>query len=118
MKRNRRQTGRQAADTQEQRGDGFPGVQGDTPAAAGDAEGAASTSGSGRCPGGQSGSSFRCCCLGIPRDRGAWWATVQGATESQTRLSRRAHRATVETERDTGTRRQRHRDAEIETRGR
>ena len=25
----------------------------------------------------------------IPRDRGAWWATVQGATKSQTRLSTR-----------------------------
>ena len=26
-------------------------------------------------------------CLGNPRDRGAWWATVHGVTESQKRLS-------------------------------
>ena len=25
-------------------------------------------------------------CLGNPMDRGAWWATVHGATESQARL--------------------------------
>ena len=26
-------------------------------------------------------------CLGYPMDRGAWWATVNGITESQTQLS-------------------------------
>jgi len=25
-------------------------------------------------------------CLGNPRDRGAWWATVHGVTKSQTQL--------------------------------
>ena len=31
-----------------------------------------------------------CPCLGNPGDRGAWWATVRGASPSQTRLSDRA----------------------------
>ena len=30
-------------------------------------------------------------CLKNPKDRGAWWATVQRAEKSQTRLSGEAH---------------------------
>ena len=30
-------------------------------------------------------------CLGNPMDRGGWWATVLGATKSQTRLSAHTH---------------------------
>ena len=30
----------------------------------------------------------RCSCLENPRDRGAWWAAVYGAAQSQTRLKR------------------------------
>ena len=31
------------------------------------------------------GNPLQCSCLENPRDRGAWWATVQGVTKSQTR---------------------------------
>ena len=43
--------------------------------------------GSGRSPGGGSGNLLQYSCLGNPRDRGAWWATVRGAAKSQTRLN-------------------------------
>ena len=43
-------------------------------------------SGSGRSPGGGHGYPLQCSCLGNPMDRGAWQATVQGLTESWTRL--------------------------------
>ena len=33
---------------------------------------------------------LQCSCLGSAMDRGAWWATVHGVTESQTRLSTQA----------------------------
>ena len=33
-----------------------------------------SISGSGRSPGGGNGNPLQCSCLGIPKDRGAWWA--------------------------------------------
>ena len=32
------------------------------------------------------GNPLQCSCLESPRDRGAWWASVYGVTESQTRL--------------------------------
>ena len=35
--------------------------------------------GSGRSPAGGNGNPFQHSCLGNPRDRGAWWATVQGS---------------------------------------
>ena len=38
--------------------------------------------GSRRSPGGGNGNSLRYSCLENPMDRGAWWATVQGVTES------------------------------------
>ena len=37
-------------------------------------------------PGGGHGNAFQYSCLGNPRDRGAWWATVDGVIKSQTRL--------------------------------
>ena len=43
--------------------------------------------GSGRSPGGGSGSSPQCSCLENPMDRGAWWATVHRVAKSQTWLS-------------------------------
>ena len=44
-------------------------------------------SGLGRSPGEGSGSPLQYSCLENPTDRGAWWATVQGVTKSQTRQS-------------------------------
>ena len=41
-----------------------------------------------RSPGGGNGNSPQYSCLENPMDRGAWWATVHGVTESQTRLKR------------------------------
>ena len=37
-------------------------------------------------PGGGHGNPLQYSCLENPMDRGAWWATVHGVTESQTRL--------------------------------
>ena len=51
--------------------------------------------GSGRCPAGGTGNPLQCSGLESPKDRGAWWATVHGATKSQTQLSERAHRHTM-----------------------
>ena len=39
--------------------------------------------GSGRSPGEGNGSSLQYSCLENPMDRGAWWATVHGVTESR-----------------------------------
>jgi len=41
---------------------------------------------SGRSPGGGHGNPFQYSCLENYMDRGAWWATVHGATKSQTQL--------------------------------
>ena len=38
----------------------------------------------GRSPGGGHGKPLQCSCLEKPMDRGAWWATVHGVTESDT----------------------------------
>ena len=43
--------------------------------------------GSERFPGEGNGNPLQYSCLGNPVDRGGWWATVQGVTHSQTRLS-------------------------------
>ena len=43
--------------------------------------------GSGRSPGEGNGNPFQCSCLENPMDRGAWWATINGVTKIQTRLS-------------------------------
>ena len=57
------------------------------PANAGDSGDAGSIPGSGRSPGEEKGNSLQYSCLGNPKDRGAWWATVHWVTKSQTRLS-------------------------------
>ena len=41
----------------------------------------------GRSPRGGNGNPLQYSCLKNPMDRGAWWATVQGAAKSQTSLS-------------------------------
>ena len=46
-----------------------------------------SISGSGRSPGEGNGNSLQYTCLENPMDRGAWWATVQGVSKSQTPLN-------------------------------
>ena len=56
------------------------------PANAGDAIDVGSIPGSGRSPGVGNGNPLQCC-LEKPMDRGAWKATVHGATMSQTQLS-------------------------------
>ena len=47
--------------------------------------------GFGRSPGGKNGDPLQYSCLGNPKDRGAWWATVHGVTNSQTQFSNWAH---------------------------
>ena len=54
------------------------------PANAGDLRDVGSIPGSGRSPGERSGNPLQYSCLGNPRDRGAWWATVFGVAESDT----------------------------------
>ena len=39
------------------------------------------------CIGEGNGTPLQCSCLENPRDRGAWWAAVQGVAEGRTRLS-------------------------------
>ena len=60
----------------------FPGstVVKKPPANAGYIRDAGSILGSGRSPGGGHGNPLQYSCLEKPIDRGAWWATVQGAT--------------------------------------
>ena len=55
---------------------GFPGgpVEKNLPASAGGL-----IPGSGRSPGEGNGNPLQYSCLGNPRDRGSWWATVYGA---------------------------------------
>ena len=52
------------------------------PANEGDVKDAGSIPGLGSSPGGGHGDPLQCSCLESPMDRGAWWATVQGHTES------------------------------------
>ena len=71
---------------------GFPGVTvvKNLPANAEDAEDAEDAGpipGLGWSPGGGNSNPFQDSSLGNPMDRGAWWATVHGATNSQTQLS-------------------------------
>ena len=54
------------------------------PAKAGDP---GSVPGLGRSPGEGNGNPFQYSCLGNSLDRGAWWATVHGVANSQTRLN-------------------------------
>ena len=55
-----------------------------SPAKAGDITDAGWIPGSGRSPGEGHGNPLQCSCLENPMDRGAWWATVQGDTQSGT----------------------------------
>ena len=48
----------------------------------GDTGDAVSIPGLGRSPGGGNGNPLQYSCLETPMDRGAWWATVRGVTES------------------------------------
>ena len=52
------------------------------PANAGDTGDVDSIPGSGRSSGGRNGNPLQYSCLESPMDRGAWWATVHGITES------------------------------------
>ena len=54
------------------------------PANAGDSRDKGSTPGLGRALRIRNGNPLQDPCLGSPMDRGAWWATVQGATKSWT----------------------------------
>ena len=58
------------------------------PANAGDVRDAGLILGSGRSPGGGRGNPFQDSCLENPMDRGAWGATAQRVTKSQTQLKR------------------------------
>ena len=64
---------------------GFPGVSGvrNPPAHEGDV---GSIPGLGRYSGEENGNPLQYSCLGYPMDRGAWLATVHGASKSQTWL--------------------------------
>ena len=57
------------------------------PASAGDTRDVSSIPGLGRSPGERNGNPLQYSCLENLMDRGAWWATVHGATKSQTQLS-------------------------------
>ena len=67
---------------------GFPGgsVVKNPPANAGGARDVDSIPGSGRSSGVGDSNPLQYSCLEYPMDRGAWWATVQGITKSQTQL--------------------------------
>ena len=54
------------------------------PAKAGDIRDMGSTPGSGTSPREGRGNPLQYACVENPMDRGAWWATVHGATKSQT----------------------------------
>ena len=56
------------------------------PANAGDTRDAGSILGSRRSPGEGNGNPLQYSCLENPMDRGAWWATVDGAAKSRTQL--------------------------------
>ena len=64
----------------------FPGgsTENNLPAKAEDVN---SILGSGIFPEGRHGNPLQYSCLKNPMDRGAWWATVHGATKNQTQLS-------------------------------
>ena len=69
---------------------GFPGgsVVKNLPARTGDSGDMGSIPGSGRSPRGGHGNPLQYSCWDNPMDRGAWWATVCGVTNSPTQLSK------------------------------
>ena len=56
------------------------------PASVGNIRDMGSIPGLGRSPGEGNGSPLQYSCLENPKDRGAWWATFHGVTQSQTQL--------------------------------
>ena len=74
-------------------GEGFPGgsVVEDPPANTRDTGDPGLIPGLGKSPGGGHGNPLQYSSLGNPMNRGAWWATVQGITIGQIRLSDWAH---------------------------
>ena len=58
------------------------------PVSAGDEGGTGSIPGSGRLPEGGNGNPLQYPCLGNPKDRGDWRATVHGVAKSRIRLSK------------------------------
>ena len=69
---------------------GFPGDASgikNSPANAGDVRDVGSIPGSGRSPGGGHGNSLQYSCLGIPMDREAWGAVVQGVAKTPTEVT-------------------------------
>ena len=65
---------------------GFPAGSGSKVSACSEGD-LGSIPGLGRSPGEGNGNPLQYSCLENPMDRGAWWATVPGVTESPTRLS-------------------------------
>ena len=61
------------------------------PAIAGETRDTGLIPGLGKSPEGENGNPLQYSCLENPADRGAYWATVQGVTNSLTRLSTHAH---------------------------
>ena len=61
----------------------LPQVVKNLPASVGDTRDAGSIPGSVRSPSAGNGNPLQHSCLENPMDRGAWWAIVQGVTESQ-----------------------------------
>ena len=57
------------------------------PARAGDVRDSGSIPGLERSPGERNGNQLKYSCLENSKDRGAWWAVVQGVARSQTQLS-------------------------------
>ena len=53
--------------------------------------------GLGRSPGEGNGNTLQYSCLGNPMDRGAWWASVHGVAQSQTRLKRLSSSSSMDT---------------------
>ena len=71
----------------------FPGdaVVKNPPANAGDTRNMGSIPGLGRSPGVGNGYPLQYSCLRNPMDRGAWWVTVHGVTESDMTEHRHTH---------------------------
>ena len=67
------------------------------PANAGDIEDVGSIPESGRSPGEGHGNPLQYFCLENLMDRGAWWATVHGVTQSRTQLKRLSTRSVLGT---------------------
>ena len=67
------------------------------PANAGDERDVGSIPESGRSPGGGQGNPLQYSCLENPMNRGAWWATVHGVTQSRTQLKRLSTRSVLGT---------------------